>query len=254
MTASSKKYQRDHYDSLAKIREKSGVPFSCSFDERYDPFLLVNDKQLFKFFLNRLSDKLPEKKGVVLDCCSGSGVYLPLIAEFSKLLIGIDLSYGLLDASKKIVETIEPSKTFIVQSEAESIPMKSNSCDLIVMIDSFHHIENPEIVLKELLRVAKKNASLLMIEPNVNNPLVFLAHFIPKEERGAIKRNTKKKLLQMLKPYTTNLNITPINYVASSQSGFIGNFITRVTTHLFASVFKFWPIRLLIFGQFNKEN
>jgi ubiquinone/menaquinone biosynthesis C-methylase UbiE len=254
MTSNLKNYQRNHYDRLAEIREKSNIPFSCSFEERYNPFLLVNNIKMYHFFYDIFTKKLPDRKGVVLDCCSGSGIYLPLLANFSEVLVGLDLSYGLLNESKKILDTIKLPKTITIQSEAETIPMKSNSCDLIVMIDSFHHIESPEAVLEELSRVAKKDASFLLIEPNVNNPLVFLSHFIPKEERGAIKRNTKTKLVNMLKPYVNNIQISPINYVAANKSGLIANFIAELTTMLFASVFKFWPIRLLVFGQFTKES
>ena len=209
---------------------------------------------MYHFFYDILSEKLPAEKGVVLDCCSGSGIYLPLLSPFSKLLIGLDLSYGLLNESKKIIEVMESSKTYTVQSEAELIPMKSDFCDLIVMIDSFHHVESPEAVLKELSRVAKKNASFLLIEPNICNPLVFLAHFIPKEERGAIKRNTKNKLVTMLSPYLKDIQISPINYVASNKSSLIGKFFSKMTTNIFTGVFKFWPIRLLICGQFHKES
>ncbi|MBA4368652.1 MAG: hypothetical protein C0403_13555 [Desulfobacterium sp.] len=253
MATVSKKYQRNHYDQLAKIRQKSNVPFSCGFDERYNPFLLVNDAEIYQYFTELLSQRFPAEKGVVLDCCSGSGIYLPLIAAFSKRLVGIDLSFGLLRESKKIIEWMDSAKTSILQSEAESIPMKSDSCDLVVMIDSFHHIEHPESVLKELFRVAKKNATFLLIEPNIINPLVFLSHIIPKEERGAIRRNTRKKLVKMISPYVQNLQITPMNYVASNKSGFIGQFFSKMTAKLFAHIFTFWPIRLLIIGQFSKE-
>jgi len=250
----SKKYQRDHYDQLAALRKKSYIPFSCGFDERYDPFLLVNNTECYQFFTDLLSQRLTVGKGFTLDCCSGSGIYLPLIAKFSERLLGIDLSLGLLLESKKIIEFMGSPKTSVLQSEAETIPIKSHSCNLIVMIDSFHHIEHPESVLKELSRVAKKNATFLLIEPNIINPLVFLSHIIPKEERGAIRRNTKKKLAKILSPYIKNLQITPINYVASNKSNFIGQFMSKTTTELFARIFTFWPIRLLMIGQFRKDN
>lgn len=250
----SKKNQRNHYDQLAAMRYKSNIPFSCSFDERYDPFLLVNDAKTYQYFTGLLSERLPKEKGVVLDCCSGSGVYLPLIEIFSEKLVGIDLSLGLLQESKRIIKSISSKKISILQSEAEFIPMKSDSCDMIVMIDSFHHIEQPESVLKELSRVAKKNATFLLIEPNIINPLVFLSHIIPKEERGAIRRNTKKKLLKILSPYLQNLQIEPINYVASKKSGIMGQFVSKITAILFSHIFTFWPIRLLITGNFHKEN
>lgn len=247
----AKHYQRHHYDDLAAKRRESKVPFSCSFDDRYDPFLLVNDNELFQQFYVTILEKIKDGKGVVLDCCSGSGVYLPLLSCFSKVLVGIDLSYGLLQESKKINIVSDTSQIFIAQSEAESIPLKSDTCDLIVMIDSFHHIEEPGKVLEELKRVAKRDASFLLIEPNVVNPLVFLAHLIPKEERGAIRRNTKARIQRMLTPYIRDIEISGLNYVASNQNGAIGKRVSTATTSLFSNVFTFWPIRLLFFGKFK---
>ncbi len=249
----SKKFQRNHYDKLSEGRQKSRLPFSCGFDERYDPFLLVNNKQAYQYFCDLLAEKITERKMTVLDCCSGSGIYLPVIAKFCELLIGIDISYGLLKESKRIFEIVDSSKTFIMQSEAESISMKDDSCDMIVMIDSFHHIESPRNVLKELSRIAKKDAVFLLIEPNINNPLVFISHLIPREERGAIARNTSKKLKQLLSPYLYDIQITGINYVASNKAGWIGKLVTKITALLFAHVFSFWPIRLFILGRFKKE-
>ena len=248
-----KKFQRQHYDSLSALNKKSKMPFSCGFEERYDPYLMIKKDKDFQFFRDKIASALSGRSGVVLDCCSGSGIYLPILKEFADILIGIDLSHGLLHESKKMVKKVEYDNTFLIQSEAESIPLKSGVCDIIVMIDSLHHVELPDKVFNELNRVAKYDALLLLIEPNVLNPLVYLAHRIPKEERGATKRNSAKRLKRFLKNYIEDINILPLNYVASNKQSRLGKIIAKMVSVLFDRFFKFWPIRLLITGKFKKK-
>lgn len=249
-----KKFQREHYDQLTLLNKKSKMPFSCGFEERYDPYLMLKKNKDYQFFRDIIASSLSGRNGVVLDCCSGSGIYLPVLKEFADILIGIDLSYGLLHESKKMLKKVEYDNTFLIQSEAESIPLKSGVCDIIVMIDSLHHVELPDKVFNELNRVAKSDALLLLIEPNISNPLVYLAHRIPKEERGAIKRNSANLLKRFLKNYIQDINILPLNYVASNKQSKFGKLTSQMVSILFSRVFKFWPIRFLITGRFKKEN
>jgi len=48
---------------------------------------------------------------------------------------------------------------------AERVPFKSNSVDAFLMIDVFHHIKEPVLLIKEFERCLKKNGRIVMIEP-----------------------------------------------------------------------------------------
>jgi len=72
--------------------------------------------------------------------------------------------------------------------------------------------------MKELSRVAKRNMPFLLIEPNVTNPLFYLAHRVPVEKRGALCSNTVRRLTQLVYPYIHRVTVQPFNYVARRKS------------------------------------
>lgn len=48
---------------------------------------------------------------------------------------------------------------------AEKLPFKKNSVSAVYLLNTFHHIKNPQKALKEFERVLKKGGKVIMIEP-----------------------------------------------------------------------------------------
>lgn len=249
----SREFQRKFYDEMCRDKVKSKGLFSCSYQERFNSSLLVEDKSSFDSFHELFSKIIGNGKCWIMDCCTGSGLFIPVLRGFSKGLVGVDLSLELLLKAKELTERLNVCNTILVQSEAERLPLKSNRFDAIVMIDSLHHVEDQQSVLRELQRVAKNGADLLLVEPNIANPLVFLAHFLPREERGALRSNTSARIRRLLRPWIRDIRIVPLNYVASCKSSVLGQFLSAAAVCLFGTVFPFWPIRFLVKGTFMEE-
>jgi len=249
----SSKFQKDFYDKLAiEKRENLGM-LSCGYEERYNPRLVIDNEHAYSLLKNLFTDVLgSERRGIALDICTGSGIHLPLLSQCSKTIIGADLSHGLLKRAQEVTYELCLKNTFLLQSQAESIPLKDNVCDAVIMIDAIHHVENQHKVLEEIKRVAKNHAPFLLIEPNVSNPLVYLAHRIPIEERGALRANTAGGLRRLLSGYIDNIDVQPFNYVASQKTGFTSRISFQAIEYLFEKIFFFWPIRLLIKGYIVK--
>ena len=250
----SSKFQKEFYDKLAQEKEENRSLFSCGYEERYNPWLIVNNKHSYNLFNNLFSNFLGESKnGIVLDLCSGSGIHLPLLSKYSETTIGTDLSIGLLKRAHEIKRELTLDNVLLFQARAESIPLKNDVCDAVIMIDAIHHVENQVKVMEELKRVSKNYTPILLIEPNISNPLVFLAHRFPKEERGALRLNTAKGLSQLLSSYLDEVHIKPFNHIASRKSNFLGRAISNSIEWFFKWIFFFWPIRLRIQGNFCKN-
>lgn len=118
-----------------------------------------------------------------LDIGSGTGFssfYFPKSIH----VIDIDFSFRLLKMNRQKDK---------VQSSAFSLPFTSNSFDLVYGWNILHHLDKPEIAVKEMSRVTRKY--LVLIEPNRNNPVQFLFGSLKKHERGTLKFN-KKKLIE----------------------------------------------------------
>jgi ubiquinone/menaquinone biosynthesis C-methylase UbiE len=246
-------FQKEFYDRLGRTKADDGGILSCSFEERYNPRMIVDDRRVFDMFAELFSPLFTEgPNSVILDMCSGSGMHLPVLNQFPGTIIGADLSFGLLEVARGLKRELQLDTTFLVQSLAEKIPLKDDTCDAIIMIDAIHHVEDQAGVIKELSRVAKPNAPFLLIEPNVTNPLVYLAHRIPVEERGALRSNTVKGLTQLVNPYIHSATVQPFNYVASRKSSPVEQAAFQVIEWGFEKLFFFWPIRILLQGRFKK--
>jgi ubiquinone/menaquinone biosynthesis C-methylase UbiE len=247
------KFQQNFYDRLSETRVADGGLFSCGFEERYNPRLVFENEQAFKVFHDLYSPLFADgTQRVILDMCSGSGIHLPVLSQFPGTVVGVDLSIGLLNKAYELKRELKLDNAFLVQSLAETVAFRDDSFDAVVMVDGIHHVEDQDKMMRELQRVARANAPFMLIEPNISNPLVYLAHRIPKEERGALRVNTARGLTTLLSPYVADITIKPFNQVASKKSTPLARAAFRMIEWACAKVFFFWPIRILVQGRFHK--
>jgi ubiquinone/menaquinone biosynthesis C-methylase UbiE len=174
------------------------------------------------------------------------------LRTYAATLIGVDISIGLLERARELIREMNLENVALIQSGAETLPLQDNVCDAVALIDAIHHVENQEAVIREAWRVAKNNAPFLMMEPNISNPLVYLAHRIPKEERGALRINTAHGLQRLVRPYLKEVTVQPFNYVASKKNNPYAQAAFQMIELFFEKIFFFWPIRLLVQGKVSK--
>lgn len=91
-------------------------------------------------------------------------------------------AYGI-DYSKKMLQMNPVKKTFLM--DASNLQFEDNSFDIVFCHALLHHVENMDEVIREMRRVSKKY--VIILEPNRNNPLMFLFSLVVKEERKALK-------------------------------------------------------------------
>jgi ubiquinone/menaquinone biosynthesis C-methylase UbiE len=90
--------------------------------------------------------------------------------------------YGI-DYSKKMLQMNPVKKTLIM--DANNLGFGENSFDIVFCHALLHHVENPHKVIQEMKRASKRY--VVILEPNRNNPLMFLFSLLVKEERNALK-------------------------------------------------------------------
>lgn len=98
----------------------------------------------------------------VLDLGCGPGNLLPLI--HAQRVVGLDPSDTLIEQAKKRVGHLPHIE--LIKGFAEKLPFKDGSFDRIVCSEVMEHVRNPEIVLKEMKRVAKPEARIVITVPN----------------------------------------------------------------------------------------
>ncbi len=110
---------------------------------------------------------LPDN-AVILEIACGSRADSLELAQKGKNIIATDISTSALKYALALAKKIGISERMkFVQADANHLPFRNNSIDGILIAAAFHHLENPEIGLQEMVRVTKNNGIIVFgVEPN----------------------------------------------------------------------------------------
>lgn len=109
--------------------------------------------------------QLAKNSSSILDLGCGDGTRLNLLAESNKTAVGIDLS----QTAIKMARSSYPNLRFL-KADLERIPLEDESFDLIYSAFVLEHLSNSKQVIKEVIRVLKKDGFLVLIAPNYGAP------------------------------------------------------------------------------------
>lgn len=118
------------------------------------------------------------KKGTIIDVGCGAGQQINLIKKKypDSRCCGLDLSkFSLNNAIKNYGKSIQ-----WIQGNAEKIDGFDNFFDVVLCSEILEHVENPNKVIDEILRISKSNAQIIISIPNmsyVDNVKDFLRIF-----------------------------------------------------------------------------
>ena len=121
----------------------------------------------------------------VLDVGGGTG-------RISVLLKKKNANVFIADSAMNMIRQAQDKGIHTVNAASEKLPFRDASFDRIVMVDTFHHVENQEITLNEMWRLLAKDGKIIIEEPNVHNLIVKMialgeklllmrSHFVPPE-------------------------------------------------------------------------
>lgn len=149
----------------------------------------------YKYVLNELQQLDFQK---ILDVGCGTGEILKSIKErysFVKLY-GLDISEEML---KQANDKLKGTATLIL-GDAENITLETNSFDLLLCTDSFHHYPNPQQAISEFYRVLKHGKFLLIADYWKPFPIRQIMNlFISYSNEGDVKIYSKKEIIEFLK-------------------------------------------------------
>lgn len=133
---------------------------------------LYKNKISYYFCSFRIKELVKSAKGIgepVVDIGCQQCFVTNMIKEAGKPTFGFDLSYKAL--SNKV------SELPVVQADAYSLPIKSDSCNVICS-DMLEHVNNPKEAISELIRVAKKDIVITIPFQAIGNLMRFFALFV----------------------------------------------------------------------------
>jgi ubiquinone/menaquinone biosynthesis C-methylase UbiE len=88
-----------------------------------------------------------------------------------------------IDYSERMIELNPAEKKYVM--DAKDLKFRDNSFDVVFCHALLHHVDDMERVIREMRRVSRRY--VIVLEPNRNNPLMFMFSLLVKEERGALR-------------------------------------------------------------------
>ena len=188
-------YQKDYWEDKKVLRRRDPL------HPVIEAFALPKVKKIIAKI--RKQNSLSIKKNTqntLLDVGSGNGYFSHYLSLFFNVS-SLDFSHNIL--------SISPTKKKI-QASATEIPFKSNSFDVVFCANLLHHVENPSVVIKEMIRVSSRY--VVTIEPNRYNPLMIIVALLSKEDR---------LLLRFTSRYIAGLMRDNMEIISQEKTGFI---------------------------------
>jgi len=238
---------REFYNQLAgSKRAKRGL--SCGFQERYDPGELLKRPEILAqlrviIYRSLAGYKIPLH--AVLDAGAGTFFYHEILEDRFEQVFGLDCSKSMLSSGGDAIFAKAENRTVLCCGEVEHLPFPDNFFDCVFGMDVIHHLENPTPVLSEAHRVLAPGGIFLGIEPNMQNPGMFLAHLLPAEERGALRSNWPGRLRSLLSGQFQDVKLGFYNLSVASGFSEKANFFFPFS----ASGGRGWSLRMVITGK-----
>jgi ubiquinone/menaquinone biosynthesis C-methylase UbiE len=120
---------------------------------------------------NKVLRHLPTTPALdLLDVAVGDGVYLDWLPADWRI-VGVDISRSQLDACRR---RAAGRSVWLTQGEAEDLPLESQRFDAVLSIGAFNYFNDPEGALREMIRVARPGAPIIVSDevPNLTDRML----------------------------------------------------------------------------------
>jgi len=108
----------------------------------------------------------------ILEVGCGNGDFALCLSDKNSNITAVDFSRKAISIARKKAKTLNSKVRFMV-ADAQNLPFKDNSFDMIFSCECLEHVENPERVLLEFNRVLKENGELILTTENYFNALIL---------------------------------------------------------------------------------
>ncbi len=124
----------------------------------------------------------------LLDVAIGDGVYLDWLPKEWRIA-GVDISRSQLDACRNRADSARRDVR-LAQCEAESLPLADRRFDAVLSIGAFNYFNNPEGALREMVRVARPGAPIVVSDemPDLTDRMLGHKLGIPSLDRWIVSR------------------------------------------------------------------
>lgn len=182
----------------------------------------------------------------ILEIGCGMGHFSNYCYNMKKSVISTDIS----ELNTELAKKNYPNLSFCV-ADAEKLPFKDNSFDIVVSIELIEHLFNQRSHLFEVNRILKNNGVYIIKTPNklydniVNIPYYNLIHKVKYKDLKLIHPSTQSYfgLKSVLIHHGFNANFLSIGQLSQIQRQKLGK-MTKHTKCIEKIIFSFFPLSL----------
>lgn len=102
--------------------------------------------------------------GLHLDVGTGTGRMLELFGGRARDGIGVDLSHDMLTVARSKIDKAGLTGRFVRQADAEALPIRDGSADLVTVHQVLHHLDDPARAITECERVLAPGGRLVIAD------------------------------------------------------------------------------------------
>jgi len=106
----------------------------------------------------------PQPTDLALDVACGPGELVLGLAPRVKFARGVDLTYEMVRQAREFQRERQIANACFELGEAEQLPYPDRSFDLVACQCSIHHLQKPDLALREMARVMKPDGRLMIID------------------------------------------------------------------------------------------
>lgn len=148
-------------DRVLDRRQTSHTAFFDDLGERWDQLRVEAFGECFH--LEALASLLP-REWTVADLGTGTGYLLSTLATQFDRLIAVDASERMLAIAAHRLEPGSESRVEFRRGSLTELPLSDGEVDLVVASLVLHHVEEPQVALREIRRCIRPTGRVLMIE------------------------------------------------------------------------------------------
>ncbi len=178
--------------------------------------------------------RMVSKGQKVLDIGCGDGLLLEAMVKKGVIVSGVDISEE--GVKKCRAKGLEAS---VANASHEKLPFQDHSVDTVTLLDILEHVYSPEVLLKEAVRVSRKN--VIISVPNFNSlpaRIQVLLGRVPENNRphkGHLYWFNYCVLLKLLKK--SNLRVEEVSCNTFWENVPVIGFMMKGLCRLFPSLF-----------------
>ena len=171
-----------------RFRPHAGRELGGMFDEvsgRYDLLNRVMSLGQDRAWRAAMWRGVPEDAHTVLDLCTGSGVSLPGLRRPGRLVLGMDVSLGMLDVAAERQNPLGWAPR-LVCGDAFRLPLRDGALDAVTIAFGIRNLRPTADALRELRRVLRPGGTLVVLEAAAPAPgpfapfhRLYLRHVVP---------------------------------------------------------------------------